>query len=366
MLVNVIAGRKVGLGHVYNILTVLSYFNNDKILVVMNTRSKLGIDKIRNDEHQVKVFKTQGELLDMVRNYEPNIVINDILDTKAPFVQKLQKMGCFVINFEDLGPGSDYANLVFNPIYFQKSTKSKFFGEKYICIRKEFRKRNARIDRKSIVVTFGGVDPERLTMRLLEIFKMHRPTYKIVVVVGSEFPHKKEVLQKITRLQQVGLDVEKVVEMDSISQFISGAMFAITANGRTVFEVASQCVPIITISANSREELHEFSKRRKIGYHLGLHSQISDEKILQHIKKMELIQNRKKFSRTLQQMNLPKSACIVQKIINTRYMEWLKKKKMQIILQYLQNQKYEVTDLDDSTRLQIKNNLTSKWKYPHK
>ena len=324
ILIQVTANKKIGLGHVYNILTLLPYFKKDEILIVMNKKNSLGNSKFKIKSYKVKIFENQLQLFKIIENFSPNIIINDILNTKASFIQKLKKMKCFVINFEDLGSGSDYANLVFNPIYYQKSTSTKFFGEKYACVREEFRKKQRKTPRKSIVISFGGVDPKNLTLRLLKILQKHTPKYKIFVIIGNEFLQKKQVLEKIKSLKQNGFNIKEIVKSDKISHFVDCSMFAITANGRTVFEVASRHVPIITISANPREEIHAFSKKKKIGYHLGLCSKITDQKILEAIKKMEIRNNRIKFKKTMQKINLRDSVCTVEKIINEHYKKWSK------------------------------------------
>ena len=45
ILVRVDASNLIGLGHVYNMLTVLERFKKDDILIVMKTKKNLGIEK---------------------------------------------------------------------------------------------------------------------------------------------------------------------------------------------------------------------------------------------------------------------------------------------------------------------------------
>jgi len=324
ILVQVTANKNIGLGHVYNILTILPHFKKDRILVVMNKKNSLGSIKIKNKSYKLKLFRNQSELFTLIKKFSPNIIINDILNTKKSYIQKLQKMNCFVVDFEDLGTGSNYANLVFNPIYYQNSTSSKFFGEKYACVRDEFRKKQIKSTKKSIVITFGGVDPKKLTLRLLKILQKHRPEYKIFVIIGNEFSHKKQVLAIIKKLKQDGLNIKEIIRSDTISQFIDGSLFVITANGRTVFEVAARYVPIISISANPREETHEFPKKKKIGYHLGLHSKVTDQEIFESIKKMEIPKNRKNFYEELYKINLSNSIVNVITKIENNYIKFVR------------------------------------------
>jgi spore coat polysaccharide biosynthesis predicted glycosyltransferase SpsG len=319
ILIHVIANKKIGLGHVFNILTILPHFDQDEILIVMNKKNNLGNKKFINKSYKIKFFQNQKELFKIIHEFSPNIVFNDVLDTKPGYIKKLKKANCFIVNFEDLGEGSKFANLVFNPIYFKKSTSTKLFGEKYACVREEFRNKIPKLSKNSVVITFGGVDPNQLTLRLLKILEQHCPKYKIYIIIGNEFSHKAQILKTIRKLRLKKLNIEVVIKSDRISKFIDKSMFAITANGRTVFEVASRNVPLITISANSREENHKFSKIKKIGYHLGLHSKVSNKKILDNIIKMENQQNRKKFESQLKKMNLQNGVHNVVQIIEQRY-----------------------------------------------
>ena len=321
-LINVIANEKIGLGHVYNILTILPYFSKDEILIVMNKENSLGKNKFQNKGLKIKSFKNENELFDIIKKFDPHIIMNDTLDTKIRFSKKLQKTNCFIVNFEDMGPGSNYVNLVFNPIYNQKSTTTKFFGEKYACVREEFRNKITKLNKKSIVITFGGADPKKISLRLLKIFQIYKPEYKIYVIIGNGFSHKNQILKIIKKLKQNNLEIEAVVKTDRISKYIDKSMFAITANGRTVFEVAARNVPIISISANQREETHEFSKNKKIGYHLGLHSKVSNEKILESIKKMEIFKNRNKFEKRLKKIKIQNSVDNVKNLIEKHYKKW--------------------------------------------
>ena len=48
------------------------------------------------------------------------------------YIKKLKKLEYKIINFEDLGEGSRYADIVINAIYPEKKVlKNHFFGHKY-------------------------------------------------------------------------------------------------------------------------------------------------------------------------------------------------------------------------------------------
>ena len=54
-----------------------------------------------------------------LRESKDNVYILDILDTSVDFIKGLRKHNT-VITFEDLGPGSEYSDLVINALYKRK------------------------------------------------------------------------------------------------------------------------------------------------------------------------------------------------------------------------------------------------------
>ena len=68
----------------------------------------------------------------IIRDFKPDIVFNDILNTATAYIKKLKNKGIFVVNFEDLGEGRKFADLVFNPIFEnKKQLKNEFYGSNY-------------------------------------------------------------------------------------------------------------------------------------------------------------------------------------------------------------------------------------------
>ena len=98
-----------------------------------------------------------------------NIYILDILDTSINLITALKRHNK-VITFEDLGPGSEHANLVINALYKQKKiTKNHYYGHKYVELRDEFQHTKYIINQniKNILITFGGTDPTNSTYTVL-------------------------------------------------------------------------------------------------------------------------------------------------------------------------------------------------------
>lgn len=70
---------------------------------------------------------------------DPDLVINDILNTEDAYMRPLADIGVRTVNFEDEGPGSLLADLVVNALYEEKRDDPHFCpGARYFCLRDEF------------------------------------------------------------------------------------------------------------------------------------------------------------------------------------------------------------------------------------
>lgn len=110
-----------------------------------------------------------------------------------------------------------------------------FTGPKFALLRPEFEKwRKYSINRrkegkiKKILITFGGVDNENFTCKILEIlYQSHLPkTIEITVVMGETAPHLnkvKELVKKIVNPIQVLVDINNMAEVMANSDLAIGA-----------------------------------------------------------------------------------------------------------------------------------------------
>ncbi len=325
ILVRVDGNNRIGLGHVYNMLTILNHFRNDEILVVMDSGKRLGDYLFKQQLYKVKLFTTQKDFEKIISNYKPDVIFNDILDTDKAYMKRIKKFNSYVVNFEDLGPGNNFADLVFNPIYYSNkiSSTKKFFGEKYACVRDEFRiwysKTENKHKKSTVLITFGGSDPKNLTTKILQTILDNQLKLNLILILGSGFNHKTQILKLVKKMQNLSYNIKVLENANLFAKNILDSDFVITANGRTVFEVVSLFTPFITISANSREEKHMFSRYSRGGIHLGLHSKLSDKKIVWAINKMKNKLMRKKLNYQLKNFDLLSGVYEVVKIINTGY-----------------------------------------------
>ena len=275
--------KEIGLGHIYRTLMLASRLIDHDLLFVTKKEHSLGADMIADSHYNMALFDTEAEFSQILDEFKPDIVLNDILDTTEGYVEALKQRGLFVVHFEDLGPGADKADLVINALYEgEHPGKNYCFGKSYYCLRDEFlllRPRPVSPQVKEVLITFGGTDSRNYFKRVLSVLdSLQLPNLKVTVVTGLGYRHM-EALQ--TQVESMGPHVELLQDIHTISKYMHRADLIFTSAGRTVFEVASMGTPTIVMAQNEREMTHTFACEENGIINLGLGYDVSDAEIEQ-------------------------------------------------------------------------------------
>lgn len=192
-----------------------------------------------------------------------DLIVFDKLDTTVEEVAALQAQGIKVVTLEDLGPGSEVADLVVNELYHDPR-RHALSGPKWAVLRPEFLGlplKDQPQTAQNILVTFGGTDPARLAKRVAPLAARSGAWVRVVQGPGAE-PFE-------TRYAEVVKDVVMAEQM-------RWADLVITSAGRTVHEAAACGTPCISIAANAREARHHHANG---SIYLGLWAELTDEQI---------------------------------------------------------------------------------------
>jgi len=324
--IRVDADTKLGLGHVYRGITLANRILNN-IYFIMDEKKYLGIEKVKEYNYKVITFKDEIDMYNKLLMLKPGMVINDILDTSYEYMRKLKEMGYFTVNFEDLGIGSKYADILINALYERTDPpENSYFGHKYICLRDEFfifPFKDVKPDVKEILIIFGGSDPNNLTLRTLRsIEKLGLTNVNINVILGLGYECYDELKRYINELINKDYRIEVNKNIKIMAKHIVNSDVAVTSNGRTVYEIASLGVPCISISQNEREMRHLFSYICSGIENLGIESNVTEETIASTLK--EIINDydlRKNMSKSMAEFNLIKGTDRVIKLIFDKYWE---------------------------------------------
>jgi spore coat polysaccharide biosynthesis predicted glycosyltransferase SpsG/CMP-N-acetylneuraminic acid synthetase len=325
ILVRVDGSKLIGLGHVYNMLTILNQFRNEEILILMDKKNSLGKEKFKENLFDVNLISNQIDLFTQIQKFKPDIIFNDILNTDIKYIKKLKKENIFIVNFEDLGKGRIYSDLIFNPIFSTTSKLSnEFYGSKFACVRDEFRvfcRAKIRKKIKKISITLGGVDNDDNTFKIIEIIKNNKILTDITinVILGFGFKHKEKLMKLINSMKKEKYKIKIIEKTDFISKYILDSDFVIVANGRTIFEIGSLKIPMISLSVNSREKQHNFVNEAKTGYQINMKDKSMEKELINCINNMKKIEKRRIFLDNLEKIDLKNGIERVVHIINYAY-----------------------------------------------
>ncbi|RUO65932.1 CMP-N-acetylneuraminic acid synthetase [Pseudidiomarina planktonica] len=281
---------EIGLGHAYRCVMLAHELVRYEIEFVCEESSVLAANYIRRFNYAVHTCK-DNRLTETAVDCNPDLVINDILDTKESEVIPFRDRDIPVVNFEDLGPGSYYADMVINALYPVSDQPNNYFsGPEYFCLRDEFLYVPNRLQKKeveSLLITFGGVDEGNVTLQCLSALSKRLNEFKCLkvdVVVGPGYQYKKQLDDYIKHNE-----LNNVSYTDStsrISDFMIKADMAITSGGRTVLELASLNIPTIVICQNQRELTHSFASESNGIINLGIRTELTDDVLVEAVESL--------------------------------------------------------------------------------
>jgi CMP-N-acetylneuraminic acid synthetase/spore coat polysaccharide biosynthesis predicted glycosyltransferase SpsG len=273
----VVSGYKeIGLGHVYNCVLLAHEIMRHEVLFLVDSRSGLALEKIRSYNYPVQIQES-ADIIEDISRIGPDFVINDRLDTDADYVKRLKSLGAGVANFEDLGEGAQYADLVVNAIYPERLPREgHYYGGRYFALRDEFIMAPAkRIEPlvKEVLLTFGGVDPCNNTKKVLDAIHGECTTRRITITVIAGFGYDKyETIASYN-------DIKVLRDVTDIATHMGRADLVFTSAGRTTYEIAAIGTPAIVIAQNQRETTHFFASSEYGFLNLGLSETVGAEDI---------------------------------------------------------------------------------------
>ncbi len=316
IMLRVDGNNEIGLGHIYRTLLLASRLIEHDVIFITDNDHSLGKEILENSNFKVLTFNKHSELINILKEYKPNVLINDILNTDVDYMQEVTSLVDKVVNFEDIGSGARLANYVINALYNGNGkTANVYSGKDYYCLKDEFieiDKYHVRESVKTILITFGGTDPNNYTKRTIGVLKdLIDKDVKINVILGLGYSMKQDLESFIKTFD---MNIEIFSNVSFISKYMQQADLVFTSQGRTVFEIASIGVPTIVLAQNERETKHTFASLKNGFINLGLGYECDDLVISENIiRVLNDFKFRKDLSRLQQENKLDKG---INRVIN--------------------------------------------------
>ena len=287
---HVIGSKEIGMGHIYHSLALAHEITDHEVIFVCDAKYELVVEKIAAMDYKVL---SSDNVAETILELNPDLIINDVLNTSEEFVQTIKSKGAKVVNFEDLGLGAYEADLVINELYDTPQLEGKHFlwGYKYLALRDEFVDAipySFKKEVSALLITFGGTDQHNLTLRTLQsiISDAMECNVKIFIVCGLGYMYKEE-LQSYIDEHPYKEAIEVTYGIAVMSQIMEKTDIAISSNGRTVYELAQMNIPSVIVSHHDREDSHSFAILERGFLNLGVYDEAKTPPLIAHnVKKL--------------------------------------------------------------------------------
>ena len=275
--------KQIGMGHIYHCLTLAYNLVGHEIMFVSRSDCAEGIQKIKDSFMPLTIVRDDQEFFRFLKEYQPDIVVNDCLDTSVEYMKTLKQLCKRIVTIEDMGEGTRYADVVINAFYAGKENPEHchvYSGEKYICLRDEFlisEPKPFSPEVKTVLSLFGGTDPSNMTSVIYQLAgKMHQKYRDVRFIFLAGIGYNCEKNGIVTKAEE---NIFVVKDAKYVSAYMRQADLAFTSQGRTVYEFAAMGVPAIVLAQNEREQLHTFAQMNNGFLNLGLGKDVRQETI---------------------------------------------------------------------------------------
>ena len=256
-------GFKIGLGHVYQALTLAKMLNDFAKIKFLTKSDEIVANKIREAGFDAYKLSGDSEILEILKKEKPNIVIIDKIDVPSELAKAIKKVDNIkLVIFTNLTSANKYSDIAvtadigsnFKSIrLFDDATRTLYFyGPKYWILRKEFHIYNKRnkMETKNIdniLLIFGGSDPKNLTTLVTKELLKYQREFKIEVIIGASFGHEDSLNQVIKEYKTDNKMVNLNKDITNVAELMFKADVVICSPGLSAFEALYVGTPILVI-----------------------------------------------------------------------------------------------------------------------
>ena len=282
-------GAQIGMGHVYRSLAIaneLRSISTADVQFLMSAEHPEGVRAVSSAGYTVRVVSSAGvqAVMDAIQEYSPNIVVNDRPFLEKDYLEALATLGASTVNLvdslEDIEKPAEMTSVIIATMHEDQLELDEYYGgPEFAILRESFagRVRPIREEAREIVLSFGGSDPQGLTLKVLRALDELGSTLRVKAVLGPAFSYKQELAQLVPKLPFQPILLENVEHM---AETLSDADLVFCAGGMTVYEIAALGTPGIVLCQNAKEKrrMDLFSTFESI-LHLGLGTEVEERQI---------------------------------------------------------------------------------------
>jgi UDP-2,4-diacetamido-2,4,6-trideoxy-beta-L-altropyranose hydrolase len=250
----------------------------------------------------------------MLRPYAKNILIIDDLANRSHDCDLLLDQN-YYFGFEHR-----YDRLVPQHCQLFLGPNHSLLRPDFLKAKSQLRHRDGSIER--ILVLFGGADSSNETAKSMEAIRsLNRPDLKVDVVIGSAYPHRKEI-EKLTRNLP---NIDLRFNVSHMAALMADADLAIGAGGATTWERCFLGLPAIaTILAENQRSIIEATASEGALFNLGWFPDVTAEMVSSKIEwalenPLELVDMSAKAISLMKKSNRQDKLSLVNAIMEFQY-----------------------------------------------
>jgi spore coat polysaccharide biosynthesis predicted glycosyltransferase SpsG/CMP-N-acetylneuraminic acid synthetase len=294
ILFRVDGGARIGMGHVYRSLAIAEEIRSVSpaadIQFLMKAEHAEGVQSVSSEGYPVRALSDESPSMVMkeIHEYSPNIIVNDIpAPMRKDYLEVLAKLGASTVNLvdslDDIEKPAELASVIIAVMHDDQVELKDFYGgPAFAILRESFagKPKDACEEGRQVVVSFGGSDPQGLTLKVLRAMSsLSREVggLEVRAILGPAFSYKPELEELLPKLSYQPQILESVEHMADV---LSVADFVFCSGGMTVFEIAALGTPGVVLCQNAREQrrMETFAQEGSV-VHLGLGTEVGEAAI---------------------------------------------------------------------------------------
>jgi spore coat polysaccharide biosynthesis predicted glycosyltransferase SpsG len=252
------ASHQVGYGHIYECLAIAEYLSPADIDFLLLESSPEAEQLVRQRGYRVRRLEADDRgKLDLPAS---SCLLMNLRDNSALWQKRLKSQYKSLILIDELGDKQLFCDVLINfsicpqwHHYLDGYQGPQFLGADFYPLRKEFiglRQRRRAVDNK-VLVSMGGADRTRTTLRLAEAFSDIND-WEFTYVIGPGFGFGFEQIREKTK----GRPNHRVINApDKMAELMAGHRLMFSAGGDTLFEAAYLGIPTLVVWEDPHEEL---------------------------------------------------------------------------------------------------------------
>jgi spore coat polysaccharide biosynthesis predicted glycosyltransferase SpsG/CMP-N-acetylneuraminic acid synthetase len=289
-------GAQLGMGHVFRSLAIADALReraHADVAFLMRADLPDGIRTVERHGYEVlRIGGAPGDVLDQVRGFAPSILVNDLRTLPADYLRALSHLGTTTVNLVDT-PGDletteTYEQLIVSVMKDDRETPDGFYaGPEYAILREQFRGRTKQVRERArqVLLSFGGSDPQGLTLLAARALLPLPADVELLAVTGPAFAFHRE-LEETLRAAPGRVRVVREA-IGHIAELMLEADVMVGSGGMSVYEIAALGTPGVILAQNAREDerMREFARHGTVAY-LGLGTDVADETLRERVARL--------------------------------------------------------------------------------